>query len=531
MGANKSYRPIKRFHINLTIDKKRGEQINITFKINDSVIKRLTNIVCLFVSLLIIISCNPYKKVTGNDVYSIDIIQADQDYYTKAVLEYHLIDQIFKEYSNDKKIDCIMPNGKVDNKTKRHLKAFDKSDNKSILLDCEFVIPSELEDLKSGFQYRYYSFKSTNSAALQAFGITDTDHDSEIKYLVIDYIQFKDFSCPRIPTIRYAVGLRSELKIRNSKSKIDLTQIPLAELAAKVELNQASINFSLKTIGLTGKPARLNIPQGVNFNVTTYKDYQNAIQFLKSNLEEKVKKNKGENLVVSPELIPVMDEYRPNTKNSIDALSKRLIKIHKEIEKTKRKFKITSNQSKKPTGQKNITNGDLKKFYPNVSQTGNEIIRLYEKELDRLINDQESLSFINERVYSIRQYKDFLDNAVPTWATKRYDLDIKREDLKKYTTSDSLITQNSLFGIFPGRPKLNSLDTFKLQRLREIYFDKNSLTKVDFNRFLDIIDNIPEIENSDLDEIIDSLGKKDKPEKQDLVDIANKIEKRKEERN
>ena len=122
---------------------------------------------------------------------------------------------------------------------------------------------------------------------MQAFGITDIDHKSETKYLVIDYIQFQDISCSNIPIIRYAVGLRSELRIKKSDTKFDLTKKGLAELAAKVELGEASINFSLKTIGLTGKPARFNIPQGVSFNVTTYKNYQNAIEFLKSNLKEK----------------------------------------------------------------------------------------------------------------------------------------------------------------------------------------------------------------------------------------------------
>ena len=80
-----------------------------------------------------------------------------------------------------------------------------------------------------------------------------------------------------------------------------LQEAGLAELAAKVELEKLPINFSLKTIGLTGKPARFNIPQGVSFNVTTYKNYQNAIEFLKSNLKEKMNDSvpAGERLYVN----------------------------------------------------------------------------------------------------------------------------------------------------------------------------------------------------------------------------------------
>lgn len=529
------------------------------------------------------LSCGIFKNVTDHSIFSIDAIQADKDFYTKAVLEHHFINRVFRDFSvGEKKCDSthiLRPSQKM---KKKHLYAEHKSKADSILLDCRFDVPEDIEDLKSGFQYRYYSFSSTNSAALQAFGITDIDHNFETKYLVIDYIQFQDISCSNIPTIRYAVGLRSELRIKKSDTKIDLTKKGLAELAAKVELGEASINFSLKTIGLTGKPARFNIPQGVSFNVTTYKNYQNAIEFLKSNLKEKMNDSvaAGERLYVNPELIPVMDEYRPNTKNSIDALSKKLIQMHKEMDKVRRKFRIrradstsrasnnvvlteTGNQLLKfykKQAEKVISNydsvmdkteekdailwGKLLGFQEKIDQiknkfqivnhdkialteSGYEIIELYRKEIKRLIAEQEALHGINKKVYSIQQYENFLINAVPEKQAKQYK---KKNDLEGYEEYSEQLKNKStgyedMFGVFPGKKHLNTLGYNDLIDLEDIYYDSDNLSYADFDQFLNII-NQPEIVKDDLKTIVKKLQEIQEmrsPNKSDLVELAKEI--------
>ena len=520
------------------------------------------------------LSCGIFKNVTDHSIFSIDAIQADKDFYTKAVLEHHFINQVFRDFSVEDE----------ENANEKHLYAVHKNKKKSdsILLDCRFYAPKDIDDLKSGFQYRYYSFSSTNSAALQAFGITDIDHNFETKYLVIDYIQFQDISCSNIPTIRYAVGLRSELRIKKSDTKIDLTKKGLAELAAKVELGEASINFSLKTIGLTGKPARFNIPQGVSFNVTTYKNYQNAIEFLKSNLKEKMNDSvtEGERLYVNPELIPVMDEYRPNTKNSIDALSKKLIQMHKEMDKVRRKFRIRRADSTSRASNNVVlteTGNQLLKFYKKqaekvisnydsvmdkteekdavlwekllgfqekidqiknkfqtvnrdkiaLTESGYEIIELYRKEIKRLIAEQEALHGINKKVYSIQQYENFLSNAV---RKKQSKINKKKNDLEGYEEySEQLKNKSSvyedMFGVFPGKKHLNNLDYNDLIDLEDIYYDSDNLSYADFDQFLNII-NQPEIEENDLKTIIKKLQEIQEtrsPNKNDLVELAKEI--------
>ncbi len=544
--------------------------------------KKIKSILFILITSTML-SCGIFKNVTDHSIFSIDAIQADKDFYTKAVLEHHFINRVFRDFSvGEKKCDSthiLRPSQKM---KKKHLYAEHKSKADSILLDCRFDVPEDIEDLKSGFQYRYYSFSSTNSAALQAFGITDIDHNFETKYLVIDYIQFQDISCSNIPTIRYAVGLRSELRIKKSDTKIDLTKKGLAELAAKVELGEASINFSLKTIGLTGKPARFNIPQGVSFNVTTYKNYQNAIEFLKSNLKEKMNDSvaAGERLYVNPELIPVMDEYRPNTKNSIDALSKKLIQMHKEMDKVRRKFRIrradstsrasnnvvlteTGNQLLKfykKQAEKVISNydsvmdkteekdailwGKLLGFQEKIDQiknkfqivnhdkialteSGYEIIELYRKEIKRLIAEQEALHGINKKVYSIQQYENFLINAVPEKQAKQYK---KKNDLEGYEEYSEQLKNKStgyedMFGVFPGKKHLNTLGYNDLIDLEDIYYDSDNLSYADFDQFLNII-NQPEIVKDDLKTIVKKLQEIQEmrsPNKSDLVELAKEI--------
>ena len=37
--------------------------------------------------------------MTDRSIFSIDAIQADKDFYTKAVLEHHFINQVFRDFS------------------------------------------------------------------------------------------------------------------------------------------------------------------------------------------------------------------------------------------------------------------------------------------------------------------------------------------------------------------------------------------------------------------------------------------------
>jgi hypothetical protein len=432
--------------------------------------------------LLIFVGCNPLKDLTKNSVFSVNAIQADDAYYTKAVLEYHLVNTVLKKFN---------PNG--DNNT-INLSGLNKNNPDSIIYNCKFNIPKKLKDLKSGFQYRYYLFNSNNTGALQAFGITDIKTEKETEYLVIDYIQFIDFKCTNLPTIRYAVGLRSELKFTKADTSIDIVgKGGLSKLAAQVELGNAEVNFSLKTIGLTGKPAKLNIPQGVSFNVTTYKDFQNSIEFLKNELEssEAIVED-VDRLFVNPEIIPVMDEYRPNSKNSIRSLSKEIMEISIAKDKINKKRNLSKDSR-------------------------DRIVKLYDSEIKRILEEQELLNKLHSIVYSTKQYIDAIGIAVPNLK------DIKRKELDILRVQDESKNGNTLFNFFPGYPNLNKFNANKLRKIEQIYYSSDDITLYEFNKFLNIIDKHLSTD-SELDEIIIELNKNSSLK--GLINAANKLEKK-----
>jgi hypothetical protein len=430
--------------------------------------------------LFLISACNTPRNLTKNSVFSVNAIQADEAYYTKAVLEYHLVNTVIKKFN---------PNG---DENSVFISALNKNDSKSIVYNCSFDIPKGLKDLKSGFQYRYYLFSSNNTGALQAFGITDVKSDKETQYLVIDYIQFTDFKCTNLPTIRYAVGLRSELKFTKAKTSIDITgKGGLSKLAAQVELGNAEVNFSLKTIGLTGKPARLNIPQGVSFNVTTYKDFQNSIEFLKNGLESaEAIDDEQEKLMVNPEIIPVMDEYRPNAKNSLRALSKEVIELSQAKDKLKKISRLSLDSKKR-------------------------IDSLYDLEIERVFKERTLLNSLHDVVYSTEPYTNAINIAEPNYK------DLKIKELDKLR-NEEIGVGNNLFNFFPGYPNLNQFDSKKLRRIEQIYYDSDSISLYEFNKFLNIIDRNLKTE-AELDNIIDGLIKD--PTLQGLIDTANQLEK------
>ena len=88
------------------------------------------------------LSCGGFKNVTDHSIFSIDAIQADKDFYTKAVLEHHFINQVFRDFSvREKKCDSTMYRlQKVKNICMLNIKV----EADSILLDCRFDIPKIL---------------------------------------------------------------------------------------------------------------------------------------------------------------------------------------------------------------------------------------------------------------------------------------------------------------------------------------------------------------------------------------------------
>lgn len=329
---------------------------------------------CAIIFCILITSCGTNLKTfekkqkysDSNSVLGLNSINADNNYYTKSVLDYLFIKRIIdgnslKYFGNRNHVEV----GSVNDSIKvwksvlfPQLQDFYKpttpeevqniKDLKDLgLKDCTYDIPTSLEDLQSGFQFNHYVFKSSNRAAMQAFGIVDSEVKTQSLYIVTDYLQYLDVNCTEIPTIRYAVGMRAEFRILDVESETELKGIgSLAGLAAQVETNQQQVNITVKTIGITGIDSRISIPSNTTFDVKTYSDYESIINFIR-NLKDydTTYTNRGK-LNIHPEIIPVMDDYRTTIAHSFHPLMETIEVLEAKIKDFQKDDEIDKNKIK-----------------------------------------------------------------------------------------------------------------------------------------------------------------------------------------
>jgi len=368
----------------------------------------------LLISFLFIFQCTygqdeAWEKFArkNKDVLGLNAIVADKNYYSQAILEFLIVKQIIEKTgesvfdipSDDPQSKRLLEIAKpldkekiLNTKGKHIIKLFDSkpSPNKTLsnaitdslgVAPCEIVVPKSIHDLKSGFQFRHYLFKGDNKTALQAFGIINNELKRSDLYVVIDYLQFQDCNCTGLPKIRYAVGLRSEFKI----SGIELNKgnkensLSIEKLAARVEFGQIKVDISMKTIGITGPKARLNIPVNTSFDVQTYGEYTKVIDFIRNSIDAK------DSVYTQPELIPVMDEYRTSVSDINTAVFKELKIIQKKY------IKEVSDASK--------DNNDP------VADSIEKIIKeSLKEEIEHKNNKRKTLYGIDEKVNNLNRY-------------------------------------------------------------------------------------------------------------------------------
>lgn len=298
--------------------------------------------------LLLIILC--YNGVTfaqlnnkkflkkNKDVLSLNAIVAEKTYYSQAILEYQLVKKIIAKFSTDS-TNIILKD------TLKYVSLFKNlSDAESQTLGlnpCSYKKPEILEDLKSGFQFRHYLFKSNNSTAIKAFGIINNEIQKNDLFVVIDFIQYQDCECTGMPKIRYGVGMRAEFKISgvdlNKSDNKEINNINIENLAANVQFGKLKVDISIKTIGITGIESRFSIPSNTTFDVQTYGEYKSIINFIKN-----LNTDKSKEIIIQPEIIPVMDEYRTSVSEINTA-------IYEEMDEIKKRYKKLSKQNDKDT--------------------------------------------------------------------------------------------------------------------------------------------------------------------------------------
>ncbi len=440
--------------------------------------------------LIVTLSCNPLFVKNNNkefSVFSNDAILADQNYYTKAVMEYYLVNLVLNKFGKIE-IGFSNPNNLLDTTSEMNIQTISVPEPLNIA--CQYKRPEKITDLESGFQYRYYLFSGDTKASMQAFGITDVSATKETTYMIIDYLQFKDCKCPELPSIRYAVGLRSELKINSIKSSFEFKGAQsLKNLAAQVELDQAEVFFSLRTIGITGLEARLNIPQGVSFDVTTYKDFQNAIEFVKNKID-------NGKVFISPEIIPVMDDYRPNFRSTLKPMINEIVVL------SDRKREI--NKSKKLDSLSIV-----------------RLTQLIDKEINNIIFEREAFDTLYNSLYSPNKLLA-ITNDIPR--SEIYDVRnpqplLKFDDVVGTVKNEKSSYTSSLKGAIEAinsqnpkdenlYPNLSKLDSNKLDSLGQYYSLSYKISSDDFVKFLKHLNN-DAIDNDKLSTILKIFKSRD----------------------
>ncbi|SDI52800.1 hypothetical protein [Chryseobacterium jejuense] len=286
----------------------------------------------IFLLILIILlnSCSAYdNSFTKNKaVMENDVIYADDYYYSQAVNEYDAVKNILFGLSTRDQNNAISLMGKI---LENGVSAKEELLKKGFI-NCIFIEPSKLKDLDAGFQFKQYFFTSNNRAALNAFGIANVSASKKLSYLVIDYLQYKDIMCYKLPTIRYAVGIRAEFTIHDSNIIFKGNGIgSLAQLAMDVESNKKKVDISIKTIGITGLQSRVPLPENNNFDISTFADFKAVLTFIKTMKDGDAE---GE-ITFAPQIIPVLDKYRSNLESSVYANIEKIDLLKKSIENAK----------------------------------------------------------------------------------------------------------------------------------------------------------------------------------------------------
>lgn len=359
-----------------------------------------------------------------NNVLGLNAVNANNNYYTKAIIDYLTIKKIIegnsiREFGIPKNNPKISDNNKVLqialfpelSPNSSYLASNTPEITKKILESgiktCFYDLPLKLEDLQSGFQFNHFVFKSSNRAAMQAFGIVNSEIKENSLYIVTDYLQFQDINCSGLPTIRYAVGIRAEFRIIGVESESELKGIgSLASLAAQVETNSQKVNLTIKTIGLTGIDSRLSIPSNTTFDVKTYSDYEKIIEFIR-NLKDNDDKNSQSTgqLIVQPQIIPVMDDYRASLEYSFYPMLESIELLELKLKNIK---KNNSSSAKIDSIKANINNlkitileeesKDLVGKYKRLSNNYNTVSNTYNiAEIFTYINRKNDIDVIRHR--------------------------------------------------------------------------------------------------------------------------------------
>lgn len=163
---------------------------------------------------------------------------------------------------------------------------------------CAFI-PKKMTDLTSGLQKLFYKYTAKSNYNLSLMGYGGGALSKKEVLLIVDFVQFKDVDCSG-ETIRFGVGARLFLKIKDNKSRIDITNLP--KLAAAAEFGKAEVSYSISTLGIVGDKILDVLPTGSDFNVESYAKVVSAVDQI-----IRLAKDNSAGVQIDPQVIPVYE--------------------------------------------------------------------------------------------------------------------------------------------------------------------------------------------------------------------------------
>ena len=155
------------------------------------------------------------------------------------------------------------------------------------------TLPTLMSDLTSGLRKKVVKFTSSSNSKLGLWGFGGTLKSSEV-LLIVDFVQFLTIECS--DTARsFGVGARLYLHIKKKKKGVSFE---LAKLAANVELNRASVTYTVSTIGIVGDSIIEVLPTGSNFDVENYGKVVTAVDNI-----IRLAKDGQDGVIVTPQLL------------------------------------------------------------------------------------------------------------------------------------------------------------------------------------------------------------------------------------
>lgn len=138
-----------------------------------------------------------------------------------------------------------------------------------LVFSCQQMAPKSIQDLKDGVVIDAYDFFDGDEKALGLLGFFNVDIKKEERITVIEYLQKGSIACNN-RTKKYGIGARLMMRVisHTKKARLDTPQ----QITASVIFGQATVKFSMHTLGITGPGvAHLNMSGSITEN--TYSSF------------------------------------------------------------------------------------------------------------------------------------------------------------------------------------------------------------------------------------------------------------------